>query len=526
MLSLGSTEPLQTSPSPADGELSLHLVESAPAPASRETANETRRAPFDMSEFPALAGHASLSHGSGRESHSEPRIYYIYHYIYQSIRLSNEAPGFSIPYVDSETAVESLASSDLHRFPSDVLNNEDLAGRRQLLQTSLEYSQDRGSNFAMQSEDFPALPGTQRTTVSFGSENMNADASSEVIQHAGLHFEPTAKSALTTGEECYSENSFNQGATMRALNIANLTHPESTSKNPRVLRENSVTFSLSTCIPHLDNVENKGSVVSVAPVLASRSIGAPITVSSCTSNPAFDRVPEVYNDILLDGGISQPSRDINGFGGMPEQRVRPLSRLNVSNVGLMPPSNIKEGKSDTESQTKYGLLGLLDVIRMTNADLNTLALGSDLTTLGLNLNSSECLYSTFASPWADAPTTREPQFTLPLCYYMQPPPLKTSHLSKFQLETLFYIFYAMPKDVLQAYAAQELYNREWQYHQDLKLWFKRGSSADGLNFASQYIFFDIKTWECRVFSNMHTAGNLSNGLLHEDNVRVKFVNTS
>ena len=65
----------------------------------------------------------------------------------------------------------------------------------------------------------------------------------------------------------YSENSFNQGATMRALNIANLTHPESTSKNPRVLRENSVTFLLSTCIPHLDNVENKGSVVSVAPVL-------------------------------------------------------------------------------------------------------------------------------------------------------------------------------------------------------------------------------------------------------------------
>mmetsp|Transcript_18667 Transcript_18667/g.61059 ORF Transcript_18667/g.61059 Transcript_18667/m.61059 type:complete len:101 (+) Transcript_18667:1516-1818(+) len=84
---------------------------------------------------------------------------------------------------------------------------------------------------------------------------------------------------------------------------------------------------------------------------------------------------------------------------------------------------------------------------MTNADLNTLALGSDLTTLGLNLNSSECLYSTFASPWAEAPTTREPQFSLPMCYYMQPPPLKTSHLSKFQLETLFYIFYAMPRDV-------------------------------------------------------------------------------
>jgi len=57
--------------------------------------------------------------------------------------------------------------------------------------------------------------------------------------------------------------------------------------------------------------------------------------------------------------------------------------------------------------------------------------------------------------------------------------------------------------------------------------FKRSSSADGLNFSNnQYIFFDIKTWECRVFSNMHAAGNFSNGLLHEDSVRVKFMNSS
>lgn len=38
---------------------------------------------------------------------------------------------------------------------------------------------------------------------------------------------------------------------------------------------------------------------------------------------------------------------------------------------------------------RFGLLGLLNVIRMTNPDLNTLALGIDLTTLGLNLNSPE-----------------------------------------------------------------------------------------------------------------------------------------
>ena len=82
-----------------------------------------------------------------------------------------------------------------------------------------------------------------------------------------------------------------------------------------------------------------------------------------------------------------------------------------------------------------------------------------------------CLYSTFASPWVDTPATKDPHFTLPSCYNMQPPALKTGHLQEFTLETLFYIFYTMPRDSLQAYAAQELYRREWRYHQELRLWF-------------------------------------------------------
>jgi len=64
----------------------------------------------------------------------------------------------------------------------------------------------------------------------------------------------------------------------------------------------------------------------------------------------------------------------------------------------------------------FGLLGLLSVIRMTDADRNALALGSDLTMLGLNLNSSDNLYSTFASPWSDSPTTREPQYQVSQLY--------------------------------------------------------------------------------------------------------------
>lgn len=58
----------------------------------------------------------------------------------------------------------------------------------------------------------------------------------------------------------------------------------------------------------------------------------------------------------------------------------------------------------------YGLLGLLSVIRMTDADRNALALGSDLTMLGLNLGSTEQIYSTFSSPWSESKTSQEPHF--------------------------------------------------------------------------------------------------------------------
>jgi len=175
----------------------------------------------------------------------------------------------------------------------------------------------------------------------------------------------------------------------------------------------------------------------------------------------------------------------------------------------------------------YGLLGLLSVIRMTDADRNRLALGSDLTVLGLNLNSPDVLHSTFGGPFSDKPATKEPHYQLPMCYYMQPPALKTGHLSKFQLETLFYIFYALPKDVLQAYAAQELYTREWSYHVESKLWFKRATPSEtgiapnnNSSPAGQFIYFDISTWERRMYGNVNQ--NIAGGFLPEDDVRVKF----
>ena len=70
----------------------------------------------------------------------------------------------------------------------------------------------------------------------------------------------------------------------------------------------------------------------------------------------------------------------------------------------------------------FGLLGLLSVIRMSDPDLTSLALGIDLTTLGLNLNSTENLHKTFGSPWSDEPAKGDPEFSVPQCYYAKQPP--------------------------------------------------------------------------------------------------------
>ncbi|KAF0914314.1 hypothetical protein E2562_028200 [Oryza meyeriana var. granulata] len=149
----------------------------------------------------------------------------------------------------------------------------------------------------------------------------------------------------------------------------------------------------------------------------------------------------------------------------------------------------------------YGLMGLLGVIRMNDADLASLALGIDLTTLGLNLNSPDNLYKTFGSPWSNEPAKGEPEFHIPACYSAeQPPPLQPLHFQKFQTLTLFYIFYSMPRDEAQLCAANELYTRGWFYHKEVRLWLTRIPNVEPLVKTPHYErgsygCFDPNNWE-------------------------------
>lgn len=191
----------------------------------------------------------------------------------------------------------------------------------------------------------------------------------------------------------------------------------------------------------------------------------------------------------------------------------------------------KNSQSKILPADQYGMKGLLKYVgpRAEGTDMNMLSVGVDLTSLGLDFMSSEPLYKSFSSPWeggqggvsgdlsGSSRKNEEPDYKLPTCYYMQPPALKNSHFTKFQLETLFYVFYNMPRDILQVLAAIELYNRKWMYHKDLKLWFTCEPEVLQSYERGAYIYFDIKSWEQRPFHDANQS--FIQGLMTEDEVR-------
>jgi CCR4-NOT transcription complex subunit 2 len=161
----------------------------------------------------------------------------------------------------------------------------------------------------------------------------------------------------------------------------------------------------------------------------------------------------------------------------------------------------ESGWSDMD---RYGFNGLLSLIRGETSDLNTVALGTDVSFLGLDLSAKSDgvkLSKTFASPWVETSRSEvEPQFTTPEEFKLEEVPKIEEKLSLFTDETLFYIFYTRPKDVLQELSARELMNRNWRYHKELTVWLTKDQSVEPIQQGPQcergiYIFFDPHNWE-------------------------------
>ncbi|KAI1286643.1 CCR4-NOT transcription complex subunit 2 [Halotydeus destructor] len=162
---------------------------------------------------------------------------------------------------------------------------------------------------------------------------------------------------------------------------------------------------------------------------------------------------------------------------------------------------------------QFGMIGLLTFIRAAETDQNlvSLALGTDLTTLKLDLNSSDNLYSTFPGPWSDQPLKpHEIDYPVPseyLIYNQIRDKLAPIKLGRYGDDTLFYLFYSFPCDLVQIAAAAELYARDWRYHKDEKLWITRAPGMPPIEKTQTYergtyYFFDHMNWR-RVAKEFH-----------------------
>ncbi|CAG9316690.1 unnamed protein product [Blepharisma stoltei] len=157
----------------------------------------------------------------------------------------------------------------------------------------------------------------------------------------------------------------------------------------------------------------------------------------------------------------------------------------------------------------YGVRGILSLQKDTTSDLHMLARGRDLTKLGLNMKSSETLSSVLPSVFQDGDleATEQPEFSLPSCYYISKPILRMKMFGIFEIKTLFYIFYNMPGEMLQALSAEELYKRDWLYDPNAQKWYS--------GFGSSWKTFDAGSWEILQCNSPNTI------FLSKDDVRVK-----
>ena len=117
----------------------------------------------------------------------------------------------------------------------------------------------------------------------------------------------------------------------------------------------------------------------------------------------------------------------------------------------------KERISEMTELEQYGLEGLFARINPSHPDHSSLALGHDLTTLGIDLNSPDAIYPTFGGPFSN-PSERPavPEYATPQAYYVHNVQPLHSRIPSFSDETLIAIFYQYPRDIIQENAAAEL----------------------------------------------------------------------
>ena len=114
------------------------------------------------------------------------------------------------------------------------------------------------------------------------------------------------------------------------------------------------------------------------------------------------------------------------------------------------------------------------------------------------------LHTSFASPFVASMSAipMEQDFSLPSCYSVANIQPLQSRIPSFSDETLFYIFYSMPRDMIQELVAEELMGRKWRYHKIERCWLTRDEAYPGpidvergVSERGVYLLWEAASWK-------------------------------
>ncbi|KAH9368497.1 hypothetical protein HPB48_018703 [Haemaphysalis longicornis] len=165
------------------------------------------------------------------------------------------------------------------------------------------------------------------------------------------------------------------------------------------------------------------------------------------------------------------------------------------------PTNRRSGMLTDE----YGLAALLESVRVAEAhpDRPSLVLGSDLSTLGVDISSPENLYPVFGGPWGETPgRLNDTDCRIPSEYVMDQGTrtrVAAVKMDRYGIDVLFFVFYTSGGDARQIQSAAELYKRGWRFHKDEGVWINlsEGSPVETkwTYERGTYAYFDPINWK-------------------------------
>lgn len=455
------------------------------------------------------------------------------------------------------------ASFDINEFPSlskmSLLSQMQASSRANYVNiakdntttNSQTSSMDNAqSEFTISSEDFPALPGSNNPNVSIigtkaGGSNSGNKSSSSSVTSATSFNNPSSSLAgpgTVAGNSTSISNGVNPheiGATAAIDQCGPATGREKSYFSPIV---SSTQKSMWLNGPS-DRATLLGSSPASGSYLEQKRLEeqqARLKIDSLhdhTSGGHTNNFNQLTSDVAVTSALSPqlkdglsssstssltPGKTNTLISGNPAGLIGSSTnntlgkKSNNRGVATTGGSDLKEGVQISNDgcvtnipssmvTDQFGMIGLLAFLRAAETDPNlaSVTFGTDLTALGLNLSATEKLYPSFAGPWSDQPLkVYEIDYPVPSEYLVNSSirdKLTQITLKRYHEDTLFFLFYMFPDDMLQIAAAVELYSREWRYHKQEKVWITRApgiapSEKTNTYERGTYYIFDAHSW--------------------------------